>query len=76
MSKVWVKSNISGKVKTADFTSRQFLGMTDESDLVEHMTMCDCQTVGETNVVECNCDDEWSDVEVTFEDELTSEGVR
>ena len=59
-----VRSKISCRIIKDQFTARQILDdFMDEQDIVEYMTKCDCQPIGETNVVECNCEDEWEDYE-------------
>ncbi|MGF2740884.1 acetyltransferase [Bacillus amyloliquefaciens] len=67
MIEVTVKSKISGRIKRGSFTARQLLD-TYEDDLVCNLTKCDCQPVGETYVVECNCCEEWEEYEVSFSD--------
>lgn len=66
--KVSVKSNKTGRKLTSIYFGRELLAI-DEQSLVEEMTQCDCQPVGETNVVECNCYEEWEEYELTFEDD-------
>ncbi|UPI13373.1 hypothetical protein [Bacillus phage SBSphiJ7] len=65
MIEVIVKSKISGRLKRGLFTARQLLD-TYEDDLVCTLTECNCQPVGETYVVDCNCCEEWEDYEITF----------
>lgn len=60
MIEIIVKSNISGREKKSSYTARQLIDKS-EDEIVDEMTECDCQPIGETNVVECNCADEWDD---------------
>ena len=46
----------SGVVKEKEFTLRE-LREFDDCTLLEEFDICTCQPVGETNVVECNCED-------------------
>lgn len=67
---VKVKSNISGRIKGGSLTPRQILDCIDEAEVIQTLTACDCQPIGETNVVECNCDEEWMDCEVWIGEEV------
>ena len=69
---VVVTSNLSGRVVKSSVTPRELVDIYDESVLVQHLTACDCQPIGETNVVDCNCDEEWMDCVVLIGDEVTS----
>lgn len=71
---VKVKSNISGRSVEGYVTPRKLLDLLDEAELIDELISCDCQPVGETYVVECNCDDdeEWKDCEVLIGDEVTA----
>lgn len=66
---VTLKSKKTNRVIQASYTARQILNFMDEDELVLDMHQCDCQPVGETNVVECNCEAEWEDYELTLGDE-------
>jgi hypothetical protein len=66
-----ITSNISGRVVETTVPPRLLLDKCDEADLIWDITACNCQPVGETNVVECNCDEEWMDCEVLIGDEVT-----
>ena len=68
---VKIKSNISGQVVEKMVSPRYLLDLVDESDLVSELTKCTCQPIGETNVIECNCMDEWEDSEVLIGEEIT-----
>lgn len=68
---VSIKSNISGRVVEGAISARDLLEI-DEQDLVEKFTICSCQPVGETYVVECNCDLEWEKYELQIGDEVVS----
>lgn len=67
---VRVKSKISGRIVEGKVTQRRLLELIDEADLIDELTACNCQPVGETYVVECNCDEEWMDCEVLIGDEI------
>lgn len=65
-----VISNKTNRVVEGSFTPRQILNMFDEEDLITNLTMCDCRPIGETNVIECNCEEEWEDYELFIGDEI------
>ncbi|WP_255287657.1 hypothetical protein [Bacillus thuringiensis] len=65
MIEVTLKSNVSGRIIEQLYEARQILALHEE-ELVSEMTSCDCQPIGETNVVECNCDSEWEDYILTL----------
>ncbi|MCG7345357.1 acetyltransferase [Sporosarcina sp. ACRSL] len=62
MIQLTLTSNVTGRVIKSSYTARQLLE-SNEIDIVEEMSKCNCDMLprGETNVVECNCDDEWFD---------------
>lgn len=62
-----VTSRVSGRVINRTYTARQILDFFDEEELVLDMTKCGCQPVGETYVVDCNCDYEWEDYVLELE---------
>lgn len=62
-------SKTTGRVIEKSFTPRQLLDFFDESALVENMSMCRCQPVGETNVIDCGCYEEWEDYTLVVGDE-------
>ncbi|MFV1457707.1 acetyltransferase [Bacillus mycoides] len=64
MIPVKIKSNASGRVISGTYTPKQLVDFLGEEELVEDLTKCDCQSIGETNVVECNCESEWEDYEL------------
>lgn len=35
-----------------------------EDELYERLTACDCTSIGETNVIECNCEEKFVDFEL------------
>lgn len=65
MVEITLTSKVSGRVIKSSYTARQLLE-TDEIDLVMDMTKCECEPIGETNVVECSCDDEWEQYELVI----------
>lgn len=67
MIEVTVKSKKTGEVKRGSYSARELL-QTYEDDLVFDLTQCDCQPVGETNVIECNCCEEWEEYVLYFSD--------
>ena len=69
---VMVKSKLSGRCVKGTVSPRKLLDLIDESDLICELTKCNCQSVGETNVIECNCDEEWMDCEVFLGEEVNS----
>lgn len=62
MIQLTLTSNVTGRVIKSSYTGRQLLD-SDEQSIVEEISKCDCDMLprGETNVVECKCDDEWFD---------------
>jgi len=68
MIQATLTSKKSGRVIKQSYTARQLLeDYYGEDDLVIKMIECDCQPVGETNVVECNCHEEWDDYTMVLE---------
>jgi len=68
MIEITIKSNLSGREVKASYTARQLINK-DEDQIVEEMTICDCQPIGETNITECDCSDEWDDYTMIVENE-------
>lgn len=68
---VRIKSHVSGRVVKGSISANNLLEI-DEQELVERFTICSCQPVGETYVVECNCDLEWEKYELQIGDEVIS----
>ena len=62
MIQLTLTSKTTGRIIKKSYTARQLLE-SDEQSVVEEMSECDCRMLprGETNVVECNCDEEWHD---------------
>lgn len=60
MIKIIIKSNKTGRTVEGEYTAKELLDSY-EDEIVEQLTECDCQPIGETNVVECNCCEEWED---------------
>ena len=60
MIEILIKSNSTNREVKASYTARQLIDK-DEEDIVEEMTICDCQPIGETCFTECDCSDEWDD---------------
>ena len=60
MIEIIVRSNLSGRIVKSSYTARRLVEK-DEDQIIEEMTICDCQPIGETSFTECNCSDEWDD---------------
>ncbi|MCY8081747.1 acetyltransferase [Bacillus inaquosorum] len=67
MIEVTVKSKKTGKVKRGSYSARELL-QSNEEDIIDDMTKCDCQPVGETYVVECNCCEEWEEYDLEIKE--------
>ncbi|MFI8680371.1 acetyltransferase [Bacillus thuringiensis] len=67
MVRATLTSRVSGRDIVRSYTPRQILDFLDEEELVADMTECNCQPIGETNVVECNCDSEWEEYVLELE---------
>ncbi|MEK4419870.1 MULTISPECIES: acetyltransferase [Bacillus] len=67
MIKITVISKKTGKVERGIYSARELL-QRDEEDIVDQLTKCDCQPVGETNVVECNCCEEWEEYDLYIQE--------
>lgn len=67
---VKVISNETGRVVEGTYTARRILDMYEE-ELVDDLTKCDCEPIGETNVVDCSCYEEWEDYQLLIGDEIT-----
>lgn len=57
------KHKISGEVKVISLSEKEIQSRLADQLLTEDLT-CDCEPVGETNVVECNCEDYFCDFEL------------
>ena len=68
--RVVIKSNISGNVVKTEVSPRTLLNAVDESALINELTACNCNPVGETFFVECSCDEEWEDAELYLDEEI------
>jgi hypothetical protein len=66
-----ITSTVSGRVVETTVSPRYLLDKCDEDDLITSLTMCHCQPVGETYVIDCRCDEEWDDCELLIGDEVT-----
>jgi|GEM_PF-4714966 len=65
---VKITSKVTGRVIESLVSARELLD-TYEEVIVQDLTNCECQPVGETNVVDCSCGDEWDDYELLIGDE-------
>ncbi|WP_063664328.1 hypothetical protein [Aliivibrio fischeri] len=55
-----IKTNEERKILLTAAEIRPFV----EDELYERLTACDCTSIGETNVIECNCEDKFEDFEL------------
>ncbi|MCY8318283.1 acetyltransferase [Bacillus vallismortis] len=67
MIEVTVSSKKTGGVRRGTFSARELL-QRNEEDIVDTLTQCDCQPIGETYVIECNCCEEWEEYDLYFSD--------
>ena len=68
MIQATLTSKKSGRIIKKSYTARQLLeDFYGEDDLMVAMTECDCQPVGETYVVECNCYLQWEEWKLELE---------
>jgi len=70
MINVKVVSKVSGRVIETNCTPHVILEAFDDYSLVQRITECDCQPIGETNVIECNCDEEWYEYDLYLDGKL------
>jgi len=68
------KHSVSGEIKIIEFTDKEIQSLL-EDELIERASDCDCQPIGETNVVECNCDDYYCDFILQDRDTIPPEPV-
>ena len=68
---VKITSKVTGRVVNTSVSPRFLLDRCDEQDLMQELTLCECQPIGETNIVECRCEDEWDYYELLIGDEVT-----
>ncbi len=61
-----VIENNEGDKRVGTYTLEDLLN-TNEDDLVEELTRCDCEPIGECNYAECNCEDKWDDFTISVE---------
>lgn len=67
MVEITLESKITGRVIKLSYTARQlFEKFIDEEELMQDMSKCDCQPIGETNVIDCGCNEEWEDYVVVI----------
>ena len=67
---VRIISKVTGREVNTYVPPRFLLDRCDEEDLVQELTACECSPVGETNVVDCNCSDEWEEYELLMGREI------
>lgn len=70
---VKIKSLVTGRMVEKVVSPRFLLDVLDEDDLISRLTDCGCQPIGETNTVECNCEEEWVDCEILIGEETKPE---
>ena len=74
MIKVTVQSAATSRVRESSYTPNTLVNkFIDEDDLVADVTRCECEPIGETNVVECNCEKEWETYEIFYESDKDAE---
>ncbi|AGI12201.1 hypothetical protein BCPG3_182 [Bacillus phage BCPG3] len=61
-----VVKNSEGDARVGTYTLENLLHTTEE-ELIEELTACECEPVGESYHVECNCEDKWDDVTLHVE---------
>ena len=67
---VKIISKVTGRVVNTSVSPRFLLDRCDEQDLMQELTLCECQPIGETNVTECRCEDEWDEYELLIGNEI------
>lgn len=60
MIKIKIKSNKTGRIVEGETTPLELLN-SDEFELVERLTECDCEPYGESSYKDCSCYEEWED---------------
>lgn len=75
MFEIILTSKKSNRVIKGFYTAKQLLE-SDEIDIVMEMTKCDCQPVGETNFIECDCPDEWDNYDFVIGEHTEVEKLR
>lgn len=73
---VKITSTITGRVVQKYVTPRQLLDFLDEDDMVDNLTMCNCQPIGETYVIDCDCNEEWDGCTVRIGEEIVHDRMR
>lgn len=67
MFEIKIKSKKTGKEKSIDCTLKELL-KNGIDDIVDNLTECDCEPTSESNILECNCYEEWNDIELEIKD--------
>jgi len=67
---VFKNENSKEVIISQPYTLKQIMDL-QVDDIREHSLTCDCQPVGETNVVECNCEDYYDEFEQVAERQFT-----
>lgn len=65
--RVTVKSKKIGKIAEDIYTPKELLEKS-EDEIVEELTMCDCEPDGDSLYTDCSCYEEWYDYELTIEE--------
>lgn len=65
--KVSVKSKTTGRIAEDLYTPKELLEKS-EDEIIEELTMCDCEPDGDSMYTDCSCYEEWGDCELTIEE--------
>lgn len=67
-----LKNNKTGEIIQTSYSARNLVSHGGEDLLIENIIenhVCHCNSVGETNVIECDCWEQWEDCTLIFDDE-------
>lgn len=65
-------NNKTSETVKASYKARELVSHGGEDLLIENMIenlVCDCSPIGETNVIECDCWEQWEYCTLVFDDE-------
>ncbi|MEW5569659.1 hypothetical protein [Rossellomorea marisflavi] len=72
MIEVTLINNKTLQTVSATYTARELVSQGGEDLLMENMMenlVCSCIPIGETNVIECDCWEQWEDCHLEFDGE-------
>lgn len=72
MIKVTLKNNKTNEQIETFYSIKDLIGQGGEDLLIENIienNVCHCSPIGETNVVECDCWEEWEDCSLIIDEE-------